>query len=129
MLPQHEIDTVGQLMDLLHTGDAGVDRVIRDAADLVGQTVAATCLLVAPERVIVVGAMARAGAAVLEPIREALERQTIPQTHAAPEVVQGELGSLHTAKGAVALTPFGTRTGLIGPLLDGADDGRPVTAE
>jgi predicted NBD/HSP70 family sugar kinase len=103
MRPQHEINTVGQLMDLLHSGDAGADRVIRDAADLVGQTVAAACLLVAPERVIVVGAMARAGGAVLEPIREALERQTIPQTHATPEVVQGELGSLHTAKGAVAL--------------------------
>lgn len=103
MRPQHDIQTVLRLMELLNAGDAGADRVVRDAAEVVGRVVATASLLIAPELIVVVGAMSRAGDAVLDPIRDSLERQAIPDTHGAPPVVRGELGDRHTAMGAVAL--------------------------
>lgn len=101
--PQHDLSTVSELMTLLDHGDVGAERVVRDSAATVGGVVAAACLLVAPERVIVVGSMARAHQAVLEPIREELRRHMVPETHSVPEVVLGELDDAHTALGAVAI--------------------------
>lgn len=90
-------------IELLRSGDPGAERIARDAADLVGEALANACLLLAPERIIVVGAMARAGDVVLEPIRAALERQSIPDHVAIPDVQLGQLGDRHTAMGAIAL--------------------------
>lgn len=104
LLPQHRLTSVSELMALLETGDTGVERVVRDSAATVGAVVAAACLLIAPDRVIVVGSMARAHAAVLDPIREELKRHMVPDAHAVPPVVQGQLGDAHTALGAVALS-------------------------
>jgi len=94
---------VGALLDLLGDGDPGAHRVVADAAALVGQAVGAACLLAAPDSVVVVGAMARAGEAALGPIRDAVERAAIPQVDNIPTVTRGALGDKHTALGAVAL--------------------------
>lgn len=75
--------------------------MVGDAAELVGTHLAAVCNLLAPDRVIVTGPMARAGELVLDPIGSAIRRHIAP--NAAPRVVPGSLGSRNTALGAIAL--------------------------
>lgn len=101
--PHHDIETVGQLMLLLKAGEPGVRRVIHDAASMVGRVVAGASLLIAPERIIMVGSMLRAGEVVLGPVQTELQRHMAPDTHAVPEVVTGQLADAHTALGGVAL--------------------------
>jgi len=101
--PRHEGIGVGELLDLLAEGDPSANRVVADAAALVGQAIGAACLFVAPESVVVVGAMARAGEAALAPIRDAVEQAAIPQVANIPNVTRGALGDKHTALGAIAL--------------------------
>jgi predicted NBD/HSP70 family sugar kinase len=99
--PQHGELTLTQLMGLLSARDPGAVRVVGDAAELVGTQLAATCNLLAPQRIIVTGPMAQAGALVLDPIRTAIRRHIAFSE--APEVVLGSLGNRQTALGAVAL--------------------------
>jgi predicted NBD/HSP70 family sugar kinase len=103
MRPQHDVESVAELLALLAAGDAGAKRCISDAAVTVGKVVATASLLLAPERIIIVGAMARAGDVVTLAIRDVLEREGIPQARSVPDVVLGELDDRHTAMGAVAL--------------------------
>ena len=65
-------------MRLLAERDPGTLRVVSDAAGLVGQQLAVVCNLLAPARVVVVGAMAGAGELVLGPIKDALQRNIAP---------------------------------------------------
>jgi predicted NBD/HSP70 family sugar kinase len=99
--PQHGRLTLAGLMALLTGGDPGVMRVVSDAAGLVGAQLATVCHLLAPQRVVVVGAMAEAGELVLGPLRAALVRDIAPNEM--PDVVPGALGNRQTALGAVAL--------------------------
>jgi predicted NBD/HSP70 family sugar kinase len=99
--PRHGRLTLAGLMGLLTGGDPGVMRVVSDAAGLVGAQLAAVCHLLAPQRVVVVGAMAEAGELVLGPLRAALTRDIAPNE--TPDVVPGALGTRQTALGAVAL--------------------------
>ena len=73
--PQHGVLTLAGLMALLAGRDPGAVRVVSDAAELVGRQLAAACNLLAPQRVVLVGAMAEAGELVLGPIRAALHRE------------------------------------------------------
>jgi len=98
---QHGQLTLRALMSLLNNGDSGAMRVVSDAAELVGKTVADACNLLAPQRIVVVGAMTEAGDLLLGPIRAALKRYVAPIQP--PEVVLGSLGKQHTALGAAAL--------------------------
>ncbi len=99
--PQHGELTLRDVMSLLADGDPGVVRVVGDAAELVGKVVADACNLLAPQQVVLVGAMTAAGEHVAAPIRAALKRHVAPS--APPEVVFGALDTRHTALGAVAL--------------------------
>ncbi|HUN35179.1 MAG TPA: ROK family transcriptional regulator [Trebonia sp.] len=99
--PRHGPLTAPGLMRLLSAGDPGAVRVAGDAAGLIGTHLAATCNLLAPQRIIVIGLMAGAGPVVLDPIRAAIRRHVAPNE--APEVVAGSLGDQHTALGAIAL--------------------------
>ena len=71
--PQHGPLTLAGLMTLLAERDPGAVRVVSDAAGLVGRQLAVACNLLAPRRVVVVGAMAEAGELVLGPLRAALQ--------------------------------------------------------
>jgi predicted NBD/HSP70 family sugar kinase len=93
--------TLPGLMTLLADRDPGAIRVVSDAAGLVGEHLAAACNLLAPQRVVLVGAMGEAGEIVLTPIRAALHRNIAPNQP--PELVLGTLGTRHTALGAVAM--------------------------
>jgi predicted NBD/HSP70 family sugar kinase len=99
--PRHSELTLAELLRLLAARDPGAVRVVGDAAELVGTHLAAVCNLLAPDRVIVTGPMARAGELVLDPIGSAIRRHIAP--NAAPQVVLGSLGSRNTALGAIAL--------------------------
>ena len=99
--PQHGRLTIAGLMRLLADADPGAVRVVGDAAGLVGQQLAVVCNLLAPARVVIVGAMAEAGELVLAPIRTALQRNIAPNQP--PELVLGTLGTRQTALGAIAL--------------------------
>ena len=88
-------------MRLLSDRDPGAVRVVSDAAELVGKQLAVACNLLAPQRVVVVGAMAEAGEFVLGPIRTAMRRDIAPNEP--PDLVLGTLGIRQTALGAVAL--------------------------
>ena len=99
--PQHGKLTLAGLMRLLVERDPGAVRVVSDAAGLVGQQLAVVCNLLAPARVVVVGAMAEAGELVLGPVRTALQRNIAPNEP--PDLVLGTLGTRHTALGAIAL--------------------------
>jgi predicted NBD/HSP70 family sugar kinase len=102
MAAKHPGLAVAELIEMLGRDDPGARRVVGDAAALVGQVVGSASVLIAPARVVVVGAMARAGDAVLLPLSDAVQRQALPGV-AAPEVVRGSLGDRHTALGATAL--------------------------
>jgi predicted NBD/HSP70 family sugar kinase len=95
--------SVAEILDRVAAGDRPSVRVVRDAARLVGRTVANASLLLAPESIVVVGALARAGAVVLDPIREAVTAGAVPGTHTAPAVTLGELGDRPTVLGGLAL--------------------------
>jgi predicted NBD/HSP70 family sugar kinase len=99
--PQRGPLTLAGLMALLAGNDPGAVRVVSDAAGLVGRQLAIACNLLAPQRVVVVGAMAEVGELVLGPIRAALRRDIAPNEP--PELVVGALGTRHTALGAIAL--------------------------
>jgi predicted NBD/HSP70 family sugar kinase len=99
--PQHGPLTLAGLMALLTGRDPGAVRVVSDAAGLVGRQLAIACNLLAPRRVVVVGAMAEAGETVLGPLRAALRRDIAPNEP--PELALGALGPRHTALGAIAL--------------------------
>lgn len=99
--PQHGPLTLPGLMALLAGRDPGAIRVVSDAAELVGEHLAAACNLLAPQRVVLVGAMAEAGELVLGPLRAALHRNIAPNQP--PDLALGTLGTRHTALGAVAL--------------------------
>jgi predicted NBD/HSP70 family sugar kinase len=101
--PRHGAIGVAELLELLAREDPGAQRVVADAATLVGQAVGSACLLVAPDSVVVVGAMARAGESTLAPIRQAVREAALPQVANVPNVIHGALGDKHTALGAVAL--------------------------
>ena len=102
MAAKHPDLAVAELIDMLERDDPGALRVVGDAAALVGQVVGSASVLLAPDRVVVVGAMARAGLAVMTPMSDAVQRQALPGV-AAPEVIRGSLGDRHTALGATAL--------------------------
>lgn len=103
MQPLHNALDFPGFIELIDAGDPGAERVAADAADLVGQAVATACLLLAPSCIVVVGALARAGDVVLNPIRDAIVNLALPESGAIPDVRLGALGDRHTAMGAVAL--------------------------
>jgi predicted NBD/HSP70 family sugar kinase len=83
-------------------GDLGSRRVIADAGRVVGAAAAMLCNVLNPQRVIVGGDLAEAEELLLDPIREALSRQTLPSAGNMVDVVPAELGERATALGAVA---------------------------
>jgi predicted NBD/HSP70 family sugar kinase len=84
-------------------GDQGCRRVIEDAGRRVGVAVAGLVNLFNPEVVVLGGRIAAAGALVLKPLREALDRCAIPSAAATVDVREAELGDEADVIGALAL--------------------------
>lgn len=84
-------------------GDAAFVRVIGDAGRHVGRALAHLCNLVNPALVVVDGQLVAASEVLLEPMRDALARYSIPAIGATTQVVASKLGRRSPVMGAVAL--------------------------
>jgi predicted NBD/HSP70 family sugar kinase len=82
-------------------GDHICMRAIADAGRHVGIAAANICNLLAPERIVVGGELARAGELFLGPLRHSLERSVVMSTNKVADVVQGHLGDRAELMGAV----------------------------
>lgn len=94
---------VASLLTRISQGDDRVARHVEAAATLVGRALVPVTLLLVPERVILVGALARAGRVIADPIRRELTRGAMPGTATSADVRLGELGDRATVQGAVGL--------------------------
>jgi predicted NBD/HSP70 family sugar kinase len=94
--------TLRQVVVQAEAGDVGCRRVIADAGRALGLAIAGVCNVLAPERVVVGGELARAGALLLEPLRATVGRSAIAATREVP-VLEGVLGERAEVLGAVAL--------------------------
>jgi predicted NBD/HSP70 family sugar kinase len=86
-----------------HDGHAGSRRAIGDAGAAIGTAAATLCNLLNPERIVVGGDLAPAGALLLEPLAESLTRGAVRSAADDVEVIGGELGDRAEVLGAVAL--------------------------
>jgi predicted NBD/HSP70 family sugar kinase len=84
-------------------GDPGCRRALADAGRHIGVAVANLCNLVNPERIVVGGSMGRAGALLLDPLRESVTLRAIQSAGEDVRIVPGELGERAELLGAVAL--------------------------
>ena len=96
------VPTLAALVDAALAGDLGCRRVIADAGRVVGTATAMLCNVLNPHRFVIGGELAATGDLLLDPIREALGRQALPDAVGVVEVVPAELGERATALGAVA---------------------------
>jgi predicted NBD/HSP70 family sugar kinase len=113
--PTHGEITFTQFLELVRAEDLPSLRVLADAAEAAGRMVAVVSSVCAPSRVIVGGALADAGDALLEPLRASFARQSILTRRGQgpeqmTEIVAGSLGRHASSLGAVALVL--TRLGL-----------------
>jgi predicted NBD/HSP70 family sugar kinase len=82
-------------------GDPICIRAIADAGRHIGIAAANICNLIAPERIVVGGELARAGELLLGPMRHSLERSVVMSTDKVADIVQGQLGDRAEVMGAV----------------------------
>ncbi len=72
-------------------GDRSVQNVLSEAGSVVGRLLASMCNLLNPQRIVVGGQTSLAGAVVLDPLRESINRYALTPS-AALEVVVSDLG-------------------------------------
>ncbi|AZK97183.1 MULTISPECIES: ROK family transcriptional regulator [Streptomyces] len=95
--------TMDRVVALAREGDPGCRRVIADTGRHVAVGVGALCNLLNPRVVVVGGEIAEAGELLLEPLRSALTRYTIPTAARHLTVVKGALGARAEVLGGIAL--------------------------
>ncbi|MGW1087346.1 ROK family transcriptional regulator [Streptomyces sp. NPDC002596] len=78
-------------------------RVVSTAADRLGRVLAGTAAQLDPSRIVVGGELAQLGSLILDPIRQAISRLTLPRAAGRVDVVQADLGVNAAALGAVTL--------------------------
>jgi predicted NBD/HSP70 family sugar kinase len=93
--------SVAQLLQLVDEDDRGACRAVADAA--VGRVLATIVNLLNPELVVVGGDLAQAGEVILDPIRAAIARHSVPAAANAVRVAGGTLGDRAEVLGAVGL--------------------------
>jgi glucokinase len=95
--------TTRVLHELAEQGDTTARDLFAVAGRRLGQAVANVANLLEPERVIVGGGVARAGAWILVPCREVVQRLVLSEESKRLPVVPAELGPHAAARGAAAL--------------------------
>lgn len=95
--------TVREMIDFARGGDAGCRRAIADTGQVVGGVLAGLVNLFGPEMIVVGGDLAEAGDLLLDPLREAVRRATLPAASNELKIVAGELGERARLLGALAL--------------------------
>lgn len=89
----HGVLTLGDMLRFADEGDLGCARVISDAGRKIGMAAANLCNVLNPERVVLGGDLAQAGDILLNPVREAIERFSLPSVAEDLTVTQGMLGT------------------------------------
>lgn len=97
----HEL-TVTRMLALAESGDAGVNRALRDAGRRIGRVLAGVCTMLNPEQIVAGGAIGSAPATLLG-IRESLDRHAQPNSAAAVSVDPGALGERAEVMGAISV--------------------------
>jgi predicted NBD/HSP70 family sugar kinase len=95
--------TLRELLDLVADGDLAAKRVVNDGGRAVGRAVADLCNLLNPAAVIVGGDLSLAGDALLDGVREEIDRYALPGAAEAVEVKAGVLGDRAEMLGALAV--------------------------
>jgi predicted NBD/HSP70 family sugar kinase len=90
-----------ELIEQSGTGDPACRRVLTDGGRIIGQALANLCNVLNPERVVVGGELS--SAALLEGLRESLNRYALPAASAAADVRAGMLGERAALLGALRL--------------------------
>jgi predicted NBD/HSP70 family sugar kinase len=106
--------TLREAVALAAAGDHGCARVIEDAGRVLGLAVAGVCNLLAPERVLIGGDLATAGAILLDPAAAMVRRAGIGAVRRTP-VLAGVLGERAEVLGAIALVLRESRRAVAGP--------------
>jgi predicted NBD/HSP70 family sugar kinase len=109
------------LVEAAARGDLGCRRIVADAGRAVGAAAAMLCNVLHPRRLIVGGELAEATDLLLNPLRETLQRQTLPQAAAMVEVLPAQLGHRATALGAVVVVDRRFAVTADVPTLDATD--------
>ncbi len=102
--PTHGPDlTQREMLDLVAAGDLAAKRVVNDAGRAVGRAVADLCNFLNPAAIIVGGDLSVAGDALLDGVREEIDRYSLPGAAEAVEVRAGILGERAEVLGALAV--------------------------
>ncbi len=101
--PAHGELTLEQMVSLAREGDPACERVLGDAARIVGRSLAALCNQLNPERIVVGGELAEAGAALLDPLAAAVRHYALRPASDEIDIVAGQLGERAEILGALAL--------------------------
>jgi predicted NBD/HSP70 family sugar kinase len=91
------------VLELAARGDIATTRVIKDAGRAVGRALGDLCNAVNPGAIIVGGDLSGAGAALIDGIRDSVDRYAQPEAAAAVEVHRGDLGARAEVLGALTL--------------------------
>lgn len=99
---------IQQMLAAAAEGDLSCRRVLADTGDCVGRALATVSNVLAPEAIIVGGALSEAGTVLLAPLEAALNAHSIIGRNSSPalprtSVRRGDLGRNASALGAVAL--------------------------
>ena len=101
--PTHGTLSMQGVLDRAATGDLGCVRVLEDSGRHLGVAVANLCNLVDPQVVVVGGQVADAGELLLEPLRAALARRSVPSDVGPVPVVRAAFGAQAELRGALLL--------------------------
>jgi predicted NBD/HSP70 family sugar kinase len=91
------------MLELVADGDLPARRVVNDAGRAVGRALADLCNYLNPAAIVVGGELSLAGDALLDGVREEIERYSLPGVAEAVEVKAGILGDRAEVLGALAL--------------------------
>ncbi len=107
------VTTAADLADLVASGDRAAARVVTDAGLAVGRAVADLCNTVAPEAVVLGGAMMLSPELVLDAVQSSINRYTRPQIGSRIDVRAGTLGARAGVLGGIqiALTKVESEAG------------------
>ena len=102
--PTHGADlTLGATLELVAQGDLPARRVVNDAGRAVGRALADLCNYLNPAAIVVGGELSLAGDALLDGVREEIDRYSLPGASEAVDVRAGILGDRAEVLGALAL--------------------------
>jgi predicted NBD/HSP70 family sugar kinase/biotin operon repressor len=93
---------VRDMLALIAAGDPGARRVVDDAGRAIGRVLSDHCNVLNPAAIIVGGELSAAGAALLDGIRESVDRHAQPAIAQAVQIMPGALGERAEVLGALA---------------------------